>query len=385
MGGAATVKRNRSESITATPPAPRPAPPAPARAEPTGGLFSSWVRFWFTPADPIGLHVVRVLAGLLFLAWLLPLAGHIDALYGLNGWFDQQAYAEAAKLTGGPPKPITWSVLYLAAADPRLLTAAYWLSVGVVLLFTLGLFPRITGVLSWVVAASFTAHPAMDADADPLLLLLAFYLMLGYLLLGLRDGRQSWATRLLGPLPLWLQRCLGRTDPVAVRPSVGANVALRLLQVHLAIAVVAGGLHKLQFGDWWAGVALWFPLHPPFETTVAAARAASAQAQLYLGLLSVAAYLTLAWQLTFPVFAWRPRWRWLLLGGAVIGWLGTAFVYRQPLVGPALLVGCLSFVSPAAWHLLADLLSGLPVLRRLASARPEANEAAASLVPAGQR
>ena len=50
-------------------------------------LGSGWNRFWFTPDDPIGLHCIRVFAGLLFLFWLVPMAGHVDALFGFQGWF----------------------------------------------------------------------------------------------------------------------------------------------------------------------------------------------------------------------------------------------------------------------------------------------------------
>jgi len=32
------------------------------------GLIAGWTQFWFTPVDPIGLHVIRLAAGLVFLA-----------------------------------------------------------------------------------------------------------------------------------------------------------------------------------------------------------------------------------------------------------------------------------------------------------------------------
>jgi hypothetical protein len=75
----------------------------------------------------------------------------------------------------------------------------------------------------------------------------------------------------------------------------------------------------------------------------------------------------LAWQVGFPLFAWKPRWRFLLVGGAVIGWLGMVFVYRLPLFGPAILIGCLGYLTPAEWQRLtsqAVTLSGLRWLRR---------------------
>jgi hypothetical protein len=150
----------------------------------------------------------------------------------------------------------------------------------------------------------------------------------------------------------------------------------------------------LQFGEWWSGVALWFPLHPAFDTTLAEVRSHMAQRELYLGILSAVVYGILAWQLAFPLFAWRPRWRVVLLGGAVLGWIGTAFIYHQPLIGPALLVGCLSYVTPAEWHRLFGRLTGVPGLRQVASwpsgaveprAEGKQREGTASLAIVGQR
>jgi len=326
-------------------------------------------------------------------AWLVPLAGNVDSLFGLQGWFDRQAYAEAARLAGGSPRPIGWSVLYLCGSNGKLLTLAYVLSLGVIALFTVGVWTRLTGVLTWVVVASFTANPVLAYEADPLLLMLAFYLMLGHVLEGQRAKGLSLAARLLGTRGGWP---FGGSSPATVaRPSLGAALALRLLQVHFAIVMAVGGLQKLQFGDWWSGVAFWYPLHPPLEASFDAIRADAAGGESFLFVLGVAAYATLVWQIGFPLFAWRPRWRLLLLGGSMLGWMGTAFLYRLPLLGPAVFVGCLSYVTAAAWHRLVDLLARVPGLRQMVSwvlaapGRPGAPgmkpEQAAFLVPVGHR
>jgi hypothetical protein len=137
------------------------------------------------------------------------------------------------------------------------------------------------------------------------------------------------------------------------------------LQVHFAIVMVASGLHKLQFGDWWAGLALWFPLHPPMQLTPASVGSPT-QVASSLTWLSLCAYALLAWQIAFPAFAWRPRWRWLLVGGALVGWLGCALIYRMPVFGPALVVSCLSFVTPQEWRRFWSLLGRVPGLERVA-------------------
>jgi hypothetical protein len=338
-------------------------------AEPAG-WSASWGRFWFTPADPVGLHAVRVGAGLLFLCWLLPLAGQLDAFFGLQGWFDRQAYSDVTRLPLGPQQPIGWSALYLCGNNALLLHAAYWLAVGVIVLFTLGLWPRLTGVLTWLAVLSFAASPAIAFDADTLLVILAFYLMLGYLFLDVRQRGLSWAGRLLGPGDTFVLRRWLRREPAEREPSIAANVVLRLLQLHVAIILVTSGLHKLQFGDWWAGVALWYPLFPPLSTTLAQVQVHRGAGEVYLWVLSLSAYAVLVWQVGFPLFAWRPRWRVVLLGGAVLGWLGAAFLYRLPLFGPAITIGCLSFLSAAEWHGLFAFLGRLPGIERLAALPP---------------
>ncbi len=348
-------------------------PPADAAA-PRPSLRESWVRFWFSPVDPAGLHVLRVLAGLLFLAWLLPFVGHAADLFGPQGWFDTRAYHEAARLPEGVPVPLGWSVLNLCRG-PAAVNAAYGLSLAVLVLFTLGVATRLTSVLTWVVVASFASSPVGGFEADWLLGILAFYLMVGYLLLGQWDGRPSLLGRILGTGDAWLFR---RRRAGAARPtSYAANLALRLLQVHFALILVVSGLHKLQYGDWWAGVALWYPLHPPFQATPAGIKALAPQAQTYLVLLSLAAYGVLAWQIAFPLFAWRPRWRAVLLSGAALGWLGASLVWRQPLFGPVLGIVCLGYLTPAEWQ----WLLGLP--RRLFGMRAQAPQAhAPASVPA---
>jgi hypothetical protein len=340
------------------------------------GLVRSWVDFWFTPADPAGLHALRLLAGALFLGWLLGFVGQHEALFGLGGWFDRQAYQDAARLPGGPPVPFGWSLLYLCGTSPALLSAAFWLSVAAVALFAAGVWPRVTGVLTWVAVASFLANPAARFDADYLLAVLAFYLMVGYLLFGLWGRPQTFLTRLAGPAAVWpLGPWLfgGRPAPAAAGwPSHAANFAVRLLQVHFAIIVMVSGLHKLQFGDWWAGVAFWYPLHPAFTTTPEVIRSYAPGAISYLFWLSLAQYAVLAWQILFPAFAWRRRWRPVLLGGAALGWAGSVVIYGQPLFGPVYLIGCLNYLTPAEWRSLAGRLARVARLSLPARRSPAA-------------
>jgi hypothetical protein len=329
------------------------------------GLFASWTRFWFTPADPFGLNLVRVLAGLLFLFWLLPFAGSYSAFFGRQGWFDSMAYVEASHIPNGilPPHLFGWS-LYLLSDNPLLPGVVYWGSIAVIVLFTLGVATRLSGILTWVAVVSHTANPALTYDADPLLVMLAFYLMVGYLLQRLLDSHQSLVSRLLGPSPLGVFQRLVRTEETR-SPSVGANLALRLFQVHFAIAMVICGLHKLQVKESWTGIVPWFYLNPPFHTTPEQVQSFKVGAEDTLFYFSLATYLFLAWQILFPLFAWRRSLRFILLGGAVLSWIAYSFFLPLPLFGPIFLIASLAYITPAEWQRVLGLLGRLPGVQQL--------------------
>jgi hypothetical protein len=310
-----------------------------------GGAGCAWTRFWFQPADPVGLHIVRLFAGVLFLSWLLAFAGHQEEFFGLGGWFDRLAYRDAARLPDGAPVPTGWSILHLCGTNPAAVQTAYWLSVTMLLLFTVGVATRLTAVLTWVIVASFIGNPAISYGPDCLLAIVAFYLMIGYVLLGQWSRPQTLGSRLLGGRDSGLFRSWGELPH-----SIAANLVLRLLQVHFAVVVVVSGLHKLQFGDWWGGVAFWYPLHPPLETTADTIRSLSGQATSYLFGLSLAQYVLLSWQIGFPLFAWRRGWRPILLGGAALGWAGSLLLFKEPLFGAVLFLASLSYVTSEEWR-----------------------------------
>lgn len=326
------------------------ASPASGTAKPSGWM-AAWCRFWFEPRDPFGLHIVRLATGLLFLAWLLPFVGQVESFFGLDGWFDATAYVEASKMTEDqrPYASTSWSILYPIGHNPVALQATYWAAVVILVLYTLGVAPRLTSVLTFVIVVSFSANPTISYDADRLLPILAFYPMLGYLLLGQSSRDLSLTERLLGPQSTFLFSRKPSIQQSETDGSIAANVAVRLFQVHFAFLIVMMGLDKLQVGDWWSGAAFWYWLNPP-GTSWENARAQAGNADSYLTILSLAVYGTLAWQIGFPLFAWRRGWRLVLLGGAVLGWIGLAVMGGLPLFGPIFVIVSLAYLTPEEWQ-----------------------------------
>lgn len=317
----------------------------------SNGIIGAWARFWFLPINPLALHAVRIAAGLAFLVWLLPIAGHAAAFYGPDGWVDLQAYQELGELSDGPT--IGWSIFYLAGTSSAMTVVLYWFCILAIVLFTLGVWPRLTGVLTWLAVLSFTANPLLTIDAHSLYVLLATYLMLGYLLLGQESSQLSAAARVLGPVhPL-------RGDAELSRPSIGPRIALRILQLHLALAIMISGIHKLQFPVWLSGDAFWYALNPALEATEASLRKHADHPTAYLTWIGLAAYAALAWQILFPVFAWR-RLGWALVPiGGLVSCVAMPILYGDPMYGTALLAGSAAFVPVSVWERVAARMKRL--------------------------
>ena len=319
---------------------------------------SAWTRFWFTPADPAGLHAVRVLAGLLFLFWLLPFAGNVETFFSFKGWFDREAYLEMSRLPPEQRPVLGWSILYAVGDNVGMVQAVYWGTISVLALFTLGIAPRITALLTFVLIASFVSFldGPVGGSEDGLFVMLAFYLMVGYLLLGQFSQDLTPVERIIGgTVGPFFGKANTEDGKSSAMPSYAANLALRLFQVNFAIVVLTTCMHKLQIGDWWSGVAFWYPLHPPFTTTPANIHKAAEHAMSLLFIYSLTQYLFLAWQLSFPLWAWRQgRFaRVLLIGGGLVGFIGALWIYKMPAYGAFYLVGCLAFLTAQEWRKLA--------------------------------
>jgi hypothetical protein len=349
--------------------------------------------------SPSALRGLGLLSGMLFLVMMLTFVGRPEEFLGPSGWLDDKAYREIDKLEGDNTDallrmfnaererhklpPLTslprqrlfpfeqgWSIFFLAGDDTPLLHILYWAGIGVVALFALGIATRITSVLTYVWVVSYTANPIISYEGDFLCVILALYMMIGHMLWGFWNGNLTVVEMILGPRPLGVFQTLGGGE--SAPPSVAANFAVRLFQIHFALIVFMAALHKLHIGDWWSGSAYWYLLHPPMSTTREAVMEMQPHGAFYLGMLGLLQYIGLAWQLAFPFFAWRSEgfWRGLLLVGACIH-LAACWVFAQPLFGEFYLIGCLSYLPPAVWSQGARMMGASSVSESAMSSRAD--------------
>ena len=157
-------------------------------------------------------------------------------------------------------------LVVLVPGPRRLLRPVWLLCLAILGLFTVGLFSRVTGVLAWVIIVSTVrrrADRAVRIRPDPL--------DPGALPGGHVRQRPGRLARSLLPAvasthgrgPIVPSRGLtgGRRvtarEPGIPHPTISANLALRLIQLHLVFIYAMAGLAKVQGPSWWNGMALW--------------------------------------------------------------------------------------------------------------------------------
>jgi hypothetical protein len=231
---------------------------APAAAE--GGLLSGivrgWDRFWFRPADPTTLALVRICCGALTLYIHLCYSWGLLSYVGPDAWLHLSTANQIRReqpiytMTGGwDTEWVQWSKghyywsVYYHIQDPRGIAAVHAAILVVMALFTLGLWTRYTAVLAWVGAMCYVQRSWNSVfGVDTMMMITLCYLMLG------PSGDALSLDR-------WLLRRRDRRRGVVTpppEPAVSANFAIRLIQVHFCIIYLVSGTSKLLGPSWWA-------------------------------------------------------------------------------------------------------------------------------------
>ncbi|HKB42019.1 MAG TPA: HTTM domain-containing protein [Gemmataceae bacterium] len=342
----------------------------------------AWNRFWFRPADPLPLGVIRFLAGAVILYIHLIYSLDLQDLVGKHGWVDEQPlkylrkeyldYPPSADWDFSKPEkkglPL-WSVYYHVQEPASVIAVHSAFMVGM-FLFTIGFATRVTSVIAWVAALSYV-HRATSTvfGMDQISIILLFYLMIG------PSGATFSVDRLLA---CWWARRKGLPEP-PVKPMVSANFALRLMQVHFCIIYMASGLSKLQGPSWWNGQALWgtmanysfAPMHWPIYLDFL--RFLAEHRVLWEIVMTGGSYFTLVVEISFTFLVWRKSTRWLILIGAVMLHTGIGLIMGLTTFSMTMMCLMLCFLPPETFHrALTALSSKASALRGKALSDPRA-------------
>lgn len=303
---------------------------------------AGWNRFFFTPADPLPLGLMRIGLGLL-LFWKIAILGiDLREFLGSDGWVGPEAIRQY--LAENAPR--AWSIWFLVS--DRWLFVAWIGCLVVAALFTAGFASRLTSLLAWAIVVSIDRRaPAISFGFDHMIATWLFYLAV----FGASGQSLSIDSFLLRRRARQSPRNLnGRTpsrdqSPVKAMPSdsVSANLTARLIQLHLALVYGSAGLAKLIGPEWWDGTALeMIILTPEFKRWDLSGMLA------YPLVLNFATHAGLAIEISYPVFIWNRKLRPLLLLSIASVHFGIDMLLGLTEFGLTMIVANLAFVS-GAW------------------------------------
>jgi len=322
-------------------------------------IVQAWDRFWFTPNEPHTLALLRILGGaMLFythLVWTL----NLDAFLGPHAWLTRDTVALMNQAEDG--RIYIWS--YLAWTDsPAVIWTLHIAALVVLAMLTLGVFTRITSILAFVITLSY-CHRLTGSlfGLDQINAFIATYLMIG-------------ASGAVWSVDHWLAARRGNT--ASPTPAVSTNIAIRLLQLHMCVIYLFGGISKMRGDLWWDGSALWFGFanleYQSLDMTW------TVHAPWLLALLT---HITVFWETFYCALVWPRQTRPICLALAVGVHLSIGLCLGMWTFGLAMIIGNLAFVAPDTVRAVVTWLSR-PLGKHFASRQSSATEIVRS-VPSG--
>lgn len=288
--------------------------------------FSGWDRFWFSATAPHTLAVIRIACGAMLVYIHVIWASQINDFMGSQAWLDLTAIAELHQ------SDWAWSWLFYVTS-PALLWIHQIVAIVVCVMMMAGFLTRIAVPLAWWMTL-MVCHRMTGAlfGLDQIVIMLAMYLMLSQcgsvwsFDARLRQRRESLRTSWLFP---------------DATPSVGNNIATRLIQLHLCVIYLFGGLGKMRGEMWWDGSALWYTLvnyeYQSLNLT-------------WLGnfrfVIAALTATTIFWETFYCALVW-PKWtRPIVLMMAVFVHGGIAIALGMVTFGWIMIVANFAFISP---------------------------------------
>jgi hypothetical protein len=260
-----------------------------------------WDRFFFTPADPTTLGLVRIIVGALLL-WEFALIG-VDwrILLASDGWVDPGTLREYWSRNEGQ-----WAWTFWPLVPDRLIPVVFLACYTILILFTVGLWTRVTAILTWVILASTAQRMMFEVFGfDSMMTIWTLYLA--------ASGASGQALS----LDRWLARRRGSIPKGPPPPTVSANLGLRLIQLHLCLIYGIAGLGKLKGASWWNGTAVAMVIMTPefrlFDLSWLLG---------YPLLMNFMTHCGLLLELLYPVLIWVRPLRPLMIASAILLHLG---------------------------------------------------------------
>lgn len=296
-----------------------------------------WNRFWYTPADAFTLSVLRVLSGMVALWTVLSFGPDLDRFFGPAGMLPVPLVKEVQETAF--ERHYRWSYLDYAQSS-NTLWVLHWGSVAILAAYTLGLFTRVTSVLGLIAVLSYCHRgPLLTSQFEPILSFVMLYLCVGPS--GTYLSLDRWlALRRAKSLPAYDAQAQRLLLPP---PTSGANVATRLLQIHIAVVHFMMFLDQLYGDAWWNGLAAYWL---SFNTRSALLDFTWLQSNSLVLLANAWTLGVVAYELAFAWLAWKPLARRILLPIGLLVWTSLALLTGLVSFCAMMVIASLAFVEP---------------------------------------
>ncbi|WP_143543958.1 HTTM domain-containing protein [Rhodopirellula sp. MGV] len=296
----------------------------------------AWERFWFTPRRPHLLCVMRIATGVMLLYCHLVLAGSLLKFIGPNGWISNEM---AQQLHDGAFGNRDWARSYLWRIDsPGLLYAHHGFTLFVTAAMAVGLLTRITVPLTLFLQLMYL-HRLTGAlfGLDQIVTYITMYLAVAPC--GAKYSLDAIIRTRLGDR-IETSRRLAWLFPDSTA-SVAANICTRLLQLHLCVIYLFGGLSKARGETWWNGLAVWYAVSNYEYQSIN-----MTWLSRYPAIISALSNVTLFWEVFYCALVWPRVTRPVVLAIAVMVHGGIAMFLGMITFGSMMIVANAIFLSP---------------------------------------
>lgn len=312
---------------------------------------SLWDRFWFTPCLPHTLAAIRIATGLMLLYTHLVLATRLMSFIGPDAWITNEAIQQLHA------QDYAWSYLWYLN-NPAILWLHQIVTIVVTLCFACGLFTRITAPVAWGLQLMYM-HRLTGAlfGLDQMTTMLTMYLMLtpcGAIwsvdawLRKRREDRLCHESQ-ESPPPTDQPNAITKWLLPSARASVAANIGTRLLQLHLCIIYLFGGVSKMRGEMWWDGTALWFAVSNYEYQSLDMTWIAS-----YPIAFAALTHLTIVWETFYCALVWPKLTRPFVIATAFAVHGGIALALGMITFGTTMIIANCIFIPPRFFQWLHD-------------------------------
>lgn len=304
-------------------------------------IAQAWDQFWFKPRLPHTLAVIRIACGGMLVYVHLIWAIFATDFMGSTAWIDNAAIRKLHE--NGSGMEWAWSWLWYVES-PILLGLHEWLAIIFSAAMMVGYATRIATPLAWWFTL-MTCHRMTGAlfGLDQVVMMLCMYLMIApcgsVLSFDAILREKVWA---------------GGTS----QPNAWNNIATRLIQLHLCVIYIFGGLSKMRGDFWYEGSAMWYALvnyeYQSMDMTWLGA---------YPLIIASLTAITIFWETFYCALVWPRLTRPIALVAALFVHGGIALVLGMVTFGTSMIVANFAFIEP-------EFIRGLFARFSAASSRP---------------